>query len=269
MYLLFKEMSEEEKTHAIQSLMEESTPKPSFFFLVRMSAIMATLGLLMNNVSVIIGSMLIAPLLSPILALALGMEMRERLLIYRSLRTLVRAFFSSLFVSLITALLLSRFAESSGVFSESFNAEILARTEIGILFFLVALVAGMTTAFARMKEELNDTLPGTAIAIALVPPIANIGIGIATLNGFIASRSFLLFLLNAVGIIIGALFIFSLMGIRRKKRIAKKAAIRADRKLEKMKEEHAEEQAEEKIESLKESLGIEKIENRNEEKKRG
>lgn len=258
MGLLFKTIKEEDTYIGINSLINESTPHPSFFFLTNMSAIIATLGLLMNNVSVIIGSMLVAPLLSPILALTLGFNIRDKKLIKRSFKTLVKASIYAILVSLLTTILFSHFAEGSTLFGDNFNSEILSRTEFNLLFLLVAIAAGITTAFARMKPELNDTLPGTAIAIALVPPLATIGIMLGALNEVFALRAFLLFLLNAIGIMFGAYLIFHEMGIRRKKKVVERAVEKADTRLEKMREESEEEEIENTLEKLGENLGIQK-----------
>ncbi len=258
MGLLFKTIKEEDTYMGINSLVNDSTPLPSFFFLTNMSAVIATLGLLMNNVSVIIGSMLVAPLLSPILALTLGFNIRDGKLIKRSFKTLTKASIYAIIVSLFTTILFSYFAEGVTLFGDKFNTEILSRTEFNLLFLLVAIAAGATTAFARMKPELNDSLPGTAIAIALVPPLATIGIMLGATHWVFAFRAFLLFLLNAVGIMFGAYFIFHEMGIHQKKKVAERAVEKADTKLEKMKEEHEEEQIENTIEKLSEDLGIQK-----------
>ena len=264
MYLLFKDIKEEDSYKGINSLINESTPHPSFFFLTNMSAIMATLGLLMNSVSVVIGSMLVAPLLSPILALTLGINIHDGVLVKRSLRTIARASLYAILVSLITSFIFSSFAYSLGNFKEVFNSEIMSRTEFNLLFLLVAIVAGMTTAFARMKPELNDSLPGTAIAIALVPPLSTIGITLSFLHGTLALKAFMLFLLNAIGIIAGAYFIFLNLGIKKKKKVAQKAVQNADEKLEKTKTEFEEEQIENAIETIKDSLGIEDIKKKKE-----
>ncbi len=259
MYLLFKDIKEEDSYKGINSLINDSTPHPSFFFLTNMSAIMATLGLLMNSVSVVIGSMLVAPLLSPILALTLGMNIKDTMIIKRSFHTLAKASLYAILVSLATSLIFSSFAYSHGNFREIFNSEIISRTEFNLLFLLVAIVAGMTTAFARMKPELNDSLPGTAIAIALVPPLSTVGITLSFLSGTLAFKAFVLFLLNAVGIITGSYFIFLNLGIKKKKKVAQKEVQNADEKLEKTKTEFEEEQIENTIENIKDSLGIEEI----------
>ncbi len=263
MYLLFKDIKEADKNIAINSLINESTPKPAFFFLVILSVVMATMGLLINNISVVIASMLIAPILSPILATALGISIADHDIIHRSLKTLLKSGIYAILLSALTTLVLWKFSIGiGGPFNEVFNPEILSRTQPNIIYFFIALVAGLTTAFARMKPELNETLPGTAIAIALVPPLAVIGIGIATWNISIISGAFAMFAINSFGIILAALVIFSLMDISAKKKVAKRAHNKANKEQEKIVEEFEEEKIEKNIEHIENALGLEKIENK-------
>lgn len=249
MYLLFQDVKESDKNIAINSLINESTPKPAFFFTVILSVVMATCGLLINNASVVIGSMLIAPILSPILATALGVSIADSRLIGNSLRTLGKSALWAIGLSAITTLLLWQFAVSEGAeFSKVFNQEVLSRTQPSVVYLFIAILAGLTTAFARMKPELNETLPGTAIAIALVPPLATIGIGVATLNLSVISGALAMFIINGIGIILAALVIFSLMGIHDKKKTAERAQEKAEQEVEKIKEEFEEEKREKMIE---------------------
>lgn len=238
MYLLFKDIKESEKNSGINSLINESTPKPSFFFMVVLSVIMATCGLLINNSSVIIGSMLIAPILSPIIAAALGVSIADNKLIARSLKTILKSALYAIPLSALTTLVLWQFTVGvGGPFKEFFNPEIISRTEPSVVYLFIAVIAGLTTTLARMKPELNETLPGAAIAIALVPPLATIGIGVATLNLSVISGAISMFVLNSIGIIVAALVMFSLMDIHRKKRAALRAQEKADQAQEKIKEE--------------------------------
>lgn len=245
MYLLFKDVKESDKNIAINALINESTPKPSFFFMVVLSVVMATCGLIINNTSVIIGSMLIAPILSPILAIALGINIADQKLIRNSLRTLGISALWAIGISAAVTFLLWQFAVAEGAdFSQVFNQEILSRTKPSVVYLFIAILAGLTTSFARMKPELNETLPGTAIAIALVPPLATIGIGIATLSLSVISGAIAMFLVNSIGIILAALVIFSLMGINEKKKTAERAQEKAKHEIEELKEKLAEEQRE-------------------------
>lgn len=218
MYLLFHDIGEKNKEDAIASLIKDSSPKPSFFFLIIMSVLMSTLGLLVNSPSVIIGSMLIAPILSPILSIALGVTLSDNKLITQSGFTLLKGLFYSIGLSTITTWLLWNVVKGNELMSV-YNPEILSRTQPSIIYLFIAIIAGLATAFARVKPELNETLPGTAIAVALVPPIATVGIGVATMNLTIISGALSMFILNSIGIIVAAMVMFSLMNIYSKKKV--------------------------------------------------
>ncbi len=231
MYLLFSDINEKNKTEAINSLIKDSTATPAFFFLVIMSVLMASFGLLINNASVIIGSMLIAPILSPILSMALGITLGDNKLIRRSFTTLSKSILYSVGLSALTTWLLWSVVggkELKGIL----NPEILSRIEPNIVYLFIAIVAGLATAYARVKPELNEALPGTAIAVALVPPIATIGIGIAFLRLDIISGALSLFILNAIGIIVASMFMFSMMNIYSRKKIVATSIKQAEKEHE-------------------------------------
>jgi len=228
MYLLFSDINEKNKTEAIDSLIKDSSPKPAFFFLVVMSVLMASFGLLINNASVIIGSMLIAPILSPILSIGLGITLGDNTLISRSLVTLGKSLLYSIGLSTLTTWLLWSVVNGNQL-QEVLNPEILSRIEPNTVYLFIAIVAGLATAYARVKPELNEALPGTAIAVALVPPISTIGIGIAFFRLDIISGALSLFVLNALGIIGAAIFMFSMMNIYSKKNVVKKSLKEAER----------------------------------------
>lgn len=242
MYLLFHDIDEHKKTKAIDSLIVESTPKPAFFFLVIMSVLMASFGLLINNSAVIIGSMLIAPILSPFLSIALGITLGDNTLIKRSGYTIIKSLVYSIGLSAITTWLLWSVIGGSNL-REVLNPEILSRVEPNIVYLFIAIVAGLATAYARVKPELNDALPGTAIAVALVPPIATIGIGIAFFNIDIVSGALSLLVLNAIGIIVAAMLMFSLMNIYSKKNVVENTLSKVEKEkkelLEKVEAEKA------------------------------
>ena len=111
--------------------------------------------------------MLIAPILSPILSIALGITDGDNLLLRRSGFTIIKSLFYSIGVSALTTWLLWGVVKGNELMSV-YNPEILSRTEPSIVYLFIAIIAGLATAFARVKPELNDTLPGTAIAVALV-----------------------------------------------------------------------------------------------------
>lgn len=231
MSAIFDNITEKDKVIAMKDLIDDSTPRPSFFFLVILSVLMATCGLLINNVSVIIASMLIAPILSPILSLALGIVIADGKLISRSFFTLLKSTGWAVTLSAITTWILWNFTSSADFITE-FTPEILERIQPSIVYLLIAIIAGVATAFARVKPDLSESLPGTAIAVALVPPLATIGIGLATLNLAVASGALAMFILNAIGIVLAAMVMFSLMNLYTKKTVIAKTVAQADHALE-------------------------------------
>ncbi|MEN8252081.1 MAG: TIGR00341 family protein [Patescibacteria group bacterium] len=237
MSLLFNNITEEDKISSVKDLIDDSTPRPSFFFLVVLSVLMAACGLIINNSAVIIASMLIAPILSPILSLALGIVIADGKLISRSFYTLLKSAGYAVGLSAIITWLLWSFASSSN-FMQEFNPEVLERVQPSIVYLLIAIIAGTATAFARVKPDLSETLPGTAIAVALVPPLATIGIGVATFKMYIISGALAMFILNAIGIILAAMVMFSLMNLYTKKTIIAETVHETDKKLAIAKAKH-------------------------------
>jgi uncharacterized hydrophobic protein (TIGR00271 family) len=228
---IFENISDQDKMYSLKDLINDSTPRPSFFFLVALSGIMATCGLLINNSAVIIASMLIAPILSPILSLALGISTADGTLIYRSTKTLIKSSLWAIGFSAFTTWFLWNIIYRTDLLSE-LTPEIIERIQPSFIYFLIAIVAGAATAFARVKPELSETLPGTAIAVALVPPLATIGIGIATVQMSVISGASAMFLLNAVGIIVAAIVMFSFMNLSSKKRFIERSVKEADQELQ-------------------------------------
>ena len=224
---LFSTLTESDKNNAIKRLIEESTPRDDFFLLTVLSVLMAAFGLIMDNGAVIIGSMLIAPLLSPILSISLGVVMADPHLIARSFLTLLKAIAWSIPSAAVVTLL---FSSVAGLGAE-LNMEILSRAEPSILYIMVALVAGAAASFALIKPQLSASLPGVAISVAIIPPLATTGVGLARLNWSLMTDSFILFLVNAVAIIFSSMIVFSFMHLYVKRPVAERAISEEDLKL--------------------------------------
>jgi uncharacterized membrane protein len=130
----------------------------------------------------------------------------------RSVLSLCKAFGLSLALAIAATLL---FGESGKL-----TAEILLRTDASLLSFSVAVVAGLAVSYALARPEWSETLPGIAISVALIPPLAVVGIGIAWLNPTLITGSLLLLAVNVAGIIFAAMVSFSLMDLHEKYEIA-------------------------------------------------
>jgi uncharacterized hydrophobic protein (TIGR00271 family) len=201
---IFSSLTNKDKVVAVDRLIKGSTPSQDFFFMTVLSVLTATFGLLLNNAAVIIGSMLIAPILYPVLSLSLGIIMSDFKVISRSFWTITKSVSLGVTATFLATLLFST------QFSET-TTEIASRAHPSLTYVIIAIIAGFAASFALVKPQLNETLPGVAISVALIPPLAVTGIGIARFNWNLISGSFLLFLVNTVGVVFASMITFSLM----------------------------------------------------------
>ena len=184
-----------------RNLWRASVPSLSFYVLLGLSGLIATLGLLANSVAIIIGAMIIAPLIGPITAIAYSSTVANRRLLKRSFLTLSTGVLFTVCISAIAVLLIGL---------KSVTPEILARTNPNLLDLVIALAAGAAGAFANTRKRIADALPGVAIAVALVPPLSVVGIGIAWGETSLAIGALLLFITNLTGIIFSGVIILLL-----------------------------------------------------------
>lgn len=193
----------EEVKDTFITLKENAKLSQAYLVLMALSVLLATVGLFANSAPVIIGAMILAPLMAPIISLSMGVLRQEKELTMTSSKTLL--------VGTLLALL------GATLFSwlmplQSLNSEISARLSPTILDLAVAIIAGIAGAYANAKSEVAKSLAGVAIAVALVPPLAVSGIGIGWWDWHVFSGAFLLFLTNMVGIVLAAAATFLVLG---------------------------------------------------------
>lgn len=218
--VLFRNVTNKEKTEAIAFLAEHSTPSKDFFFMVTLSVIMTTFGLLLDSPAVVVGSMLIAPMLYPVLSFAMGLTMLRTELIIKSFLTILKATTLSIFVAFCVAVL---FPSSDALYS----GEVAARGVTNSAYALVGAVAGLAASFALVKPKLSESLPGVAVAVALIPPLGVVGIALEHVNYDLLLRALALYGLNILGVISTAYLVFFFMDFYTK-RTAAVEAVRAE-----------------------------------------
>ncbi len=228
----FRVIDETLKGRAVRQLVEESTPDFDYFLMLVLSAMMATFGLLAGSETIVIGAMLLAPLLAPVMGLALGTSMSHHPLITRSLTTI-----GSSVLFAVGAAIVGSFLFSVGNLQGGMNEIILARTEPSLLFFIVAVISGFAVAYTAVRPKLSATLPGIAVAVALIPPLSVLGIGIAAVNPTIIAGSALMFLVNTLGIVFAGMVTFSLMDVHHTRYIAETTIKKEEKRLEEESEE--------------------------------
>jgi uncharacterized hydrophobic protein (TIGR00271 family) len=177
-----------------------------FAILLALSVVVAAVGLLQDSTAVIIGAMMIAPMMSPIMGLAASLVMGwwVRLLIGLAVVTL----------SVVGAIAISwgvtQFIPAIGA---TLPTEVLSRSSPDIRDLLVALAAGAAGAYATVRRDVSGALPGVAVAVALVPPLASAGVLMGRHQPSLARGAGLLFATNLFGIVLAAAIVFLLTGL--------------------------------------------------------
>ena len=204
LFNLFPTLTIEEQLEVREELIEDAQPGTNYFVMITLSSIIATLGLLLNSPAVVIGAMLVAPLMSPILGFSMGIVLGEIRLIRMSLESVLKGVIATIVVALLVGLI-SPFKEMT--------VEILSRTQPTLLDLFIALASGMAGAYAVSRKDVSAALPGVAIAAALAPPLSAVGIGFATANAQVAGGALLLFVTNIITISLAGVITFTLLGI--------------------------------------------------------
>ncbi|HVW67201.1 MAG TPA: DUF389 domain-containing protein [Candidatus Peribacteraceae bacterium] len=208
------EATAEERLEAIENLIRTSTIQGGYYLLLILAVLIVTPGLLVNNTAVIIGGMVMTPLLSPILLLAISLVSGSLKGIGHALLVIV---FSLLLTLFLSALLARIFVQAgSGV-------EWIPQSISPNIYFFIAFCSGIAAAFAWVKKEIAPTIAGIAIAVSLLPPLCAVGVGLSYLDWQLAINSSALFVMNFAGILMAACFVFAVLGFLPARAIEEKA----------------------------------------------
>ncbi|WP_333444373.1 DUF389 domain-containing protein [Microcoleus sp. herbarium2] len=172
-------------------MLEESTLDIDYLVLILGSCIIATFGLLANSAAVIIGAMIVAPLMLPIRGLAFGAVEGNVILFRKGLIALAVGTVLAIFLACILGTLVQL---------PDFGSEVLARSKPTLLDLGIAIAAGGISGYAKVQPKVSASLAGTAIAVALMPPICVIGLGLSQANWSLSLGASLLYLTNLLGI---------------------------------------------------------------------
>ena len=185
---------------------EQERKLTRFFALLILATTIATFGLLADSVATVIGAMIVAPLMLPIMGVAFGVSLGDRKIIVSSLIVSILGILTAIAMGFLITLAIRPFINIEA------NTQIMGRTAPRLIDLGAALATGLAAAFATGRKDVSDTLPGVAIAISLVPPLANVGILLATGRPDLALGSLVLFVTNYLAILLTGAFMFSLMG---------------------------------------------------------
>ena len=186
-----------------EDLLSESSLESTYLILIVGSCIIASFGLLSNSAAVIIGAMLVAPLMLPIRGMAFG-----------ALESNLRLFITGLTALLVGTALAIAMSCIIGWISglSQFGSEVLGRSRPNLLDLGIAVAAGSISAYAKVEPKISSSLAGTAIAVALMPPVCVIGLGLSAQDWQLSQGATLLYVTNLLGISLSCMVTFWLKG---------------------------------------------------------
>ncbi len=194
-----------ERTDVIRQATELSQPGINFIVLMLISSMLASFGLLQNSVAVIIGAMLVAPLMSPLMSFSVGLLQADLRLMRTAIVTTLFGVLIGLMVAVFGGLIMPL---------DIATTEMAARGQPSLLDMGVALASGVAGAYAVARKDIPSALAGVAIAAALVPPLCTVGLALAFREFELAYGAGLLFLTNIVSISLAGSAVFAWLGLR-------------------------------------------------------
>ena len=189
----------------------------NYLVLVMLSTLVSAIGLIENNVAVVIGAMVIAPLLGPNLALSLATALGDIPLVWKSTKTLLTGILLALLLSFLIGGLWP---------GELSSQELISRTEAGLDSIALALASGAAASLS-LTTGLSTTLVGVMVAVALLPPAVTVGIMLGQGNFSLAVGAGLLLAVNIVCVNLASKIVFFIKGVRPRTWLEKEKAKRA------------------------------------------
>lgn len=197
------DVKKEEQYHTVDELIKRSKPNSVYYTLLILSSIIISSGLLLNNSAIVIGGMLVTPVITPILLFSLGISILEVKAMRRAGFLMVVSFLIIFAISWILAKVLG-VGEIDFILSGDPQRTL-------ILYFLIAFSSGIAATLAWTRKELSDVLPGIAITVSLVPPLALMGIFYSVAQTQELNFYMWIFFLNIAGMISGSFIIYTLL----------------------------------------------------------
>ena len=169
--------------------------------LIALSSAIAAFGLMLDNLAVVIGAMMLAPILSPVISGAISLTVGDRSLLENSFRTSLLAIPIAVFVAAI----------SVAPFSTSVNPTMNLIISAGLENMILSIFVGSAATLAFVTG-MRDQIAGVAVAIALVPPLAATGLGLKMQDLLFASRAFSIALINLLAVLVSGSFSLKILG---------------------------------------------------------
>ncbi len=203
----------------IFNLIESSAPKTDFYLMVLFSSLITTLGLISNNLVLVIAGMIVAPLLSPILAISIALVVFNFKMMIRSFLVLIPAIIIAILASFLLGVL----------FVVDINKiEMISRVNLSSINFLIAVISGIIASYAWTRKNSKDYLSGVAIAVTIMPPISLLGLTLFSLDFALSKKIIIFILMNIIGILLGSLLVFIFINFKKEKKTIEKEIEKED-----------------------------------------
>ncbi len=207
------DLTAKDRSAAALDMRHKAVGDPDFYILLALAAAIAYFGLVQDSTAVIIGAMLIAPLMNPMMSIAFGISIANFKLMGQGANTTLRGVIAAIAIATLLTIFLP---------PQPATNQILSRAQPTYLDLLVALFSGAAGAYAMTRVNLAGAIPGVAIAAALVPPLGVVGYGLGTGRLDIAGGALLLFITNLAAIVLAAALVFLIMGFQPRQDMAYK-----------------------------------------------
>jgi uncharacterized hydrophobic protein (TIGR00271 family) len=185
-----------------------SRPSTRFWTLLVLAAIIASAGVIADSTATVIGAMIVAPLMTPILGTALAVVLADRQHVVRSLLLVVAGAAAVIAIGYVMS------AIHAPLDAYQSNSQVAGRINPGLIDLVAALASGTVGAFALVRSDISDALPGVAIAISLVPPLAVVGLLLEVDRYADAMGALLLFTTNFAAIVATGTAVLLLFRVR-------------------------------------------------------
>lgn len=180
-----------------------------FWLLLPLSAVIASAGVVGDSTATVIGAMIVAPLMIPIVGTVLAVVLADRDNLVRSLLLLAAGAAAVIAIGYLMGLVVET------PVAEATNGQVAARVSPRLIDLIAALATGAVASIALARDDISDTLPGVAIAISLVPPLAVVGLTLEAGERDQALGALLLFVTNVSAILATGLAVMSAFHVAR------------------------------------------------------
>jgi uncharacterized hydrophobic protein (TIGR00271 family) len=200
----FEPLTDAEKGEVVESLRKGAYPSNDFYLMVALASVIATLGIFTDNSVVVIGAMVVAPLMLPVISFSLAGVRGDLAMFNRSLMGEAKGAILAIVVAIAISYIIPNY---------ELTAEFLLRTKPTLLDLGIAFASGLAGAYAIAKR-MDYTLPGIAVSVALIPPLCVAGMSIGLRLGFeYTLGALLLFFANIIAINLAGYLVFWVVGL--------------------------------------------------------